>query len=62
MAKKGKRYFDDSHQCFAQVLQIITAEHYLISAGVNDKIDLQENIKKIDSSLEEIVALINDLK
>ena len=23
MAKKGKRYFDDSHQCFAQVLQII---------------------------------------
>ena len=42
----------------AQVLQIITAEHYLISAGVSDKIDLQENIKKIDSSLDEIVALI----
>ena len=23
MAKKGKRVYDDSHQCFAQVLQII---------------------------------------
>ncbi|MCK4849185.1 MAG: hypothetical protein KAT16_09180 [Candidatus Heimdallarchaeota archaeon] len=42
----------------AQVLQKLTAEHYLISAGVSDKIDLQENIKKIDSSLDEIVALI----
>jgi hypothetical protein len=43
----------------AQVLQIITAEHYLISAGVSDKSDLQENIKKIDSSLDEIVSLIS---
>jgi hypothetical protein len=42
----------------AQILQIITGEHYLISSEVSDKNGLQENIKKIDSSLDDIAALI----
>jgi hypothetical protein len=42
----------------AQLLQIISGEHYLITTKVTDREELQESIENIDSSLKEIEALI----